>query len=82
VDILFDFLKFLRVRNVIGWGPAEFVDLFIHSLGAIAGIRVVGKKLGRLLSFCLGVQLFKELSHRARVVAGVVEDLRAQDVGL
>ena len=66
-----------------GWrDSAQLVDFLVHAFQAVFGVRMVGEKLRRILPFRLGFELLEKLRHGTRVVAAVVEDLRAHDIRL
>src|SRR5579864_635353 len=75
-------MKLRRIGYVVGGRSAELIDFLIHALSPVAGIWMVGEKLSWLLPFCFRIQLLKKLRHGPRVVAGIVQNLSAQDVRL
>src|SRR6202007_3159795 len=81
-DFALDGLKFRGVSLVVRRNTAELLDFLIDTLDAVLRIRVVGEKLGRILSLRLRLELLEKLRHGPRVVPRIVEDLSAHNIGL
>ena len=77
-----DRFKFRGIPLGIRRDAAQFVDFLFHTFDSVLGIRMVGKKLRRILPLALGFELLEKLPHGARVVAAVIEHLRAHHIRL
>src|ERR1051326_5141430 len=73
-----DILYACELPSIRGVGSARhLLNLFLHSLYAVAGIRVVREKLSRSGLALLCLQLFKQLRHLDRIVSSLGHDLGA-----
>ena len=58
------------------------MDFLVDAFDPVVRARMIGEELHRPAARVLGLELLEELRHGARVVPGIVENLRAHDVGL